>query len=198
MTYSQIMWFVSISVVFWLYEENMQCWKMPAVSYNDRCSATERDWFGTETSYWLSVSIMVWLLTSSVGLESVGLESTWYGTCLQSELSVYKYRCSWMTSEIRQIRTSSYANTLCLRCYTNFPHIFQYYMVLKLKLCTRLCLLTFNRPLTLLACHDVRMFVQLCYLGQPIFRKIPVIANSHIAASCCCISENCCLLCVLL
>jgi len=52
--------------------------------------------------------------------------------------------------------------------------------VLKLKsrtICTILCPLTFTHPLTSLVCHSVRMFVQLCYLGQTIFRNITTMAS---------------------
>jgi len=53
-------------------------------------------------------------------------------------------------------------------------------MVLKLKSRTILCPLAFTRPLPSLACHSVRMFVRICYLGQRIFRNITAMENSAI------------------
>jgi len=54
-------------------------------------------------------------------------------------------------------------------------------MVLKLKSRTVLHPLTFSGPSTSLACHGIRMFVRLCYLGQLVFfRKVAAIMNSAI------------------
>jgi len=55
-------------------------------------------------------------------------------------------------------------------------------MVLECKSHAVLYSLIFNRPLTLLACHSVRMFVRFwpTYIGQPIFRNIDTISNNAI------------------